>query len=252
MQRIGVEPMGWDDLPMLDASRVAQAEVDLAGLSGRVWRLAGLDVRMRVLEPPARAMQHTSAPGSTADTTPAVHSGSAVQLSLTDPIEGGVWWHVQWGGQPLVLHLNDGLASALARALGFDLADLSDEALDLLGHWRGGNGLPPGLAWVQAARDPTRLSRLMPGDVPQGAPLRHWTAVHAGSGEPCGFEVCMHAPPGFALQRFYAAFESQVVARDPSTLGQLPWPLPLVAARWNVDAELLHDLSVGDVLLLET
>ena len=39
-------------------------------------------------------------------------------------------------------------------------------------------------------------------------------------------------------------------ARLPSPLGALPISMPLVAARWQVEAHDLLDLAVGDVLIL--
>jgi hypothetical protein len=195
------------------------------GLAGCVYRMAGLDVRLSGLEP-AKA-----------------DDGSPV-----DPITGGLWWHGQWAGQPFLLHLNEGLASAWARSAGVELAELSEDALDLLGAWQTASWLPSGLTWVRAASDRRGLQGL-PAEL---EPTRRWQAHHARTREQCGFEACLHALPDFALQGFYAAFESFVVERDPQPLAGMHWSMPLVAARWDVDASVLADLDLGDVLFLES
>lgn len=234
----GLQVLGWDDLPQLHGAQVAAAEADLRGLGGRVHRVAGLPVRLMASVPRV----DVAAPGL----------GAPLR---DDGIQGGVWWLAQWGGQLLVFHLNRGLASALAHQVGLVLDDLSDEALDLLGHWRGQSVLPEALQWLQATVDPTRVRGWLAADGVEGGaaywPVRHWTAVHAATGEPCGFEACVHAAPGLALSSLYELFETWVIERSPPPLGHLPWALPLVAARWQVEAQVMDDLVVGDVLLLE-
>jgi hypothetical protein len=87
--------------------------------------------------------------------------------------------------------------------------------------------------------------------VPEGLQaLGTWVGRHQHTGEPSGHEVTLWAAPDFPLAALLDACAAWASARLPSPLEGLPIEMPLVAARWSIEAGQLADLAVGDVLLL--
>ena len=225
-------PVGWDDLPALDAATVARRNADLALLGRRVFTVGGVPV----------LFQHEAqdgAPDRTAAGQPA-DTGSAVW-------EPSVWLWLEWAGVPVLAGVSAAWAGAVAQTLaGLGLDQLGEPSLDLLCQLKLAPRLPQGLTLRQAALSREALQGLPAGLHSLGA----WVGRHQATQEPCAHGVRLWAGAGFALQAFLRAFEPLASRQLPSPLAAMPIALPLVAARWQLPADELHDLAVGDVLIL--
>ena len=218
-------PIGLDDLPAIDAAQAGQINVDLACLARCVFDIGGAKVRF--------VGQLPSPPGS-------------LQGSSAAADEPAAWLWLEWAGVPMLAGFSAAWAGAATQALGVGLDQLSDEALDLLAQWQLSPRLPKGLVLRQAA-----LSRSALRGVPEGLGwVRQWSGLHEATAEPCGHSVQLWAAPGLPLHALHQVLAPLAIATVPTALAHLPITLPLVAARWSVDAAVLRDLSIGDVLLL--
>lgn len=213
-------PITREDLPWLDAREVALRNADLARLGRAVFSVGGVPLRFeRVpLEPqaaPARA--------------------------------AGTWLWLSWSGLPLLAAISPALSDAVTQSMADVAVDqLGDSGLSLFAQLMLAPHLPAGLTLRQAAR--TREAMV---ELPQGLePLGLWQGRHLDAGEPSGHEVVLWAGPDFPISALLGAVARLASATSASPLSDFPIDLPLVAARWSVDAEVLQDLAVGDVLML--
>lgn len=213
-------PITWDDLEVLDAREVAHRNADLALLSRLVFAVGGAPVRFA---------------WSSCTESDLASSRSAAWLWLT------------WSGMPLLVAVSPALADAVGQSvadLGMD--QLGDSGIDLFAQLMLAPHLPAGLTLRQAALEREHLAEL-----PQGLELLGvWQGRHRDSGESSGHRLWLWAEPGFPLAALLGAVAGLAAQRLPSALASLPVTLPLVAARWQVEADQLLDLAVGDVLIL--
>ena len=218
-------PLGWDDLPALESAAVALRNADLALLGRRVFMVGGVPVQF----------QHEAlAPMGTAG-------------AVSAQSEPAVWLWLEWSGAPLLAGVSKAWSAAVAQTLaGQALDQLGEAGLDLLCQLRLAPLLPAGLILRQAALTRQALHDLPPGL--QG--LGSWVGRHQTTLEPSAHVAQLWAGPGFAVQALLFAFTSLAREQLPSPLAAMPIALPLVAARWRVDADELQDLAVGDVLIL--
>lgn len=249
-------PIGWDDLPALQARWVAHRNADLAVLRRLTFEIGDVRVRFQRVPPAADAgaaghgaARPSQSLGGAAPSRhqDAAHAEDAVDFMHAAAWEPAVWLWLEWAGVPLLAGVSPAWADALARTLaGAAVDQLGDASLDLLCQLKLASRLPAGLTLRQAAR-----SRQALDDGPDGLDcLGVWAARHLDTGEPSGHAVQVWAGEGFALQALLGAFVPLSVARQPSPLAAMPLALPLVAARWQVAADQLLDLAVGDVLIL--
>lgn len=221
-------PLGWDDLTALEAASVALRNADLAMLGRRVFTVGGVPVQF----------QHEAlAPQGVAGSAPSEPSAS----------EPAVWLWLEWSGTPLLAGVSAAWAGAVAQTLaGQALDQLGEPGLDLLCQLQLAPRLPAGLTLRQAALTREALHGLPTGLQCLGA----WVGRHQATHEPSAHVAQLWTGPGFPLQVFLGAFKPLAHEQLPSPLAALPIALPLVAARWRVDADELQDLAVGDVLIL--
>lgn len=214
-----VVPLTVGELPALDVREVVRCNASLAHLARQVFAVGGVPVQFRW------------APMTDPD-LPAGHD---------------TWLWLDWSGMPLLVAASPALSNAVSLALADVSVDqLGEPGLDVLGQLMLAPRLPAGLSLHQAA--PSRSALL---GVPQGLePLGVWQGWHGTSGEPSGHRLALWAEPAFPLAALLTAMASLATSRRPSPLASMPIALPLVAARWQVDAGQLHDLAVGDVLML--
>lgn len=255
------------DLTAIDAGEVARRNADLRYLARRAFGLGGVAVRFEAGDSPAASRHADEAkmnPAPTPTVSPAARPTVAAddgphvdlkaqtavepasQPAVQPTVEPAVWLWLEWAGAPMLAGLSAAWAGAATQAAGVGLEQLSDETLDLLAHLRLSARLPAGLVLRQAAFRREALADLPKGLVPIGG----WTGRHLSTDEASGHAVRLWAEPGFPVQSLLRAFEPFVSEVLPSPLAQLPIALPLVAARWSVDAGELRDLAVGDVLLI--
>jgi len=218
-------PVGWSDLPALEAAAVALRNADLALLGRRVFTVGGVPVRFEQ----------------------APHGAPVGQEVQTPVWEPAVWLWLEWSGAPLLAGVSPAWAGAVAQALaGLGLDQVGGQSLDLLCQFKLAPKLPAGLTLRQAA-----LSRQALHDAPTDlARLGAWMGRHPATQEPSAHAVELWAGPGFALQALLRAFVPLATQQLPAPLAAMPIALPLVAARWQVRAHELQDLAVGDVLVL--
>lgn len=233
-------PVGWDDLPALDAAAVALRNADLALLGRSVFTVGGVPVRF---QQDALALQQG---------VPGAQPGPFEEPALTaaPAWEPAVWLWLEWSGAPLLAGVSAAWAGAVAQTLaGQGLDQLGEPGLDLLCQFQLAPRLPAGLTLRQAA-----LSRAALHDLQNQAGgltrLGAWVGRHAATQEPSAHAVQLWAAPGFALQALLRAFLPLATQQLPAPLAAMPLALPLVAARWHVAANELQDLTVGDVLIL--
>ena len=211
-------PVGWDDLPTLNAQEVALRNANLMQLAPWVFAVAGVPVRF-----------------------------AWAPFAEQDAAAASAWLWLSWSGLPVVAAVSPGLADAVAQSVAEVAVDqLGESGIDLFAQLMLAPRLPAGLTLRQAA-----LSREGLPAVPQWLePLGTWRGHHPGSGEPSGHGVSLWAGPGFPLAAMLGSVASLASSRRRSPLAALPIALPLIAARWCVDADQLQDLAVGDVLVV--
>lgn len=239
--------MGWDDLPVLQAHAVALRNADLATLRRLNFEVGGVPVRFQRALPAAdvdKAQAVTAMAASAPATATTRRHDEAAEASAWEP---AVWLWLEWSGVPLLAGVSTAWAGAMAQTLaGAGIDQLSDAGVDLLCQIKLAPRLPAGLMLRQAARARQALDDGLDGLELLGV----WAARHLGTDEASGHAVQLWAGAGFALQSFLSAFAPLSSGRQASPLAGVPMTLPLVAARWHVDADQLLDLAVGDVLIL--
>lgn len=236
-------PVGWSDLPALDAAAVALRNADLALLGRCVFTVGGVPVRFEQEVP---ALERAAAHAQLAPAEQPVLTVAPAAL-VGEP---AVWLWLEWSGVPLLAGVSAAWAGAVAQTLaGQGLDQLGEPGLDLLCQFQLAPRLPAGLTLRQAA-----LSRQALHDLQNQAGgltcLGDWAGRHPATGEPSAHAVQLWAGPGFALQALLRAFLPLATQQLPAPLAAMPIALPLVAARWRVAANELQDLTVGDVLIL--
>lgn len=206
-----------NDLAVLDGPCVAKRNMDLLHLSRREYHCAGLVLRFGRQD---------------ADPTP--------------DQAGDVWLALVHAGQPLRLRISKPWAESLAGSAGLTLHGLDRGKLDLLCLTRLVPHLPSTLQYQAAAFAPTELPEPTEDFVNHGI----WCGVHCETDEVSGHQVQIEAAANFPIYGFFASFDRYLRRAKPHRLAQLSLPVPLVAARWTVQASDLVGLEVGDVLLI--
>ena len=212
--------IGWDELPMLDGREVARRNADLAQMGRLVFSVGGASVRF---------------------------TRTPCDQAITEAPREAVWLSLHWAGMPVLGAVSPALAHAVALSLADqDLEQLGPESVGLFAQIVLAPLWPAGLVLRQAAVAYERLTGM-----PEGLQaLGTWVGRHQNTGEPSGHAVTLWAAPDFPLAALLEACTGWASARLPSPLEGFPVELPLVAARWSVEAGQLADLAVGDVLLL--
>ena len=206
-------PLSLEDLPELRAADVLQANEDLARWSRRVFRLSGQHLELR--------------------------RGQV-------PHAWGLWLHVSAAGVPVTLGLSKPLAELLLQPDQLQLNGMTQPLLELWGARRLAGRMPEGVELRAVALDRDGLSQDC-----TGAPLKSvWKAVTAEQGQPTALCAGMWCGEHPMDDQILAWLRPWAVGQRPPSLAQCALALPLVAARWTVDADSLADLAVGDVLLL--
>lgn len=138
------------------------------------------------------------------------------------------------GGRRLSVGVSETLLDLLIKPYGVTVADLSTEALELL------------LKSEFMLPEPMILEGL----VSPLEELYRWEMVDYASNEPLGGVVSVGATEAMDLPVVLSLFQTWLVGYRPHPLEQLPIPLPLVATSFEVPAEDLATLEVGDILLV--
>lgn len=213
-------PVTFDDLPLLEGREVALRNADLALLGRAVFSVGGAPIRFQ--------------------RTPGVAAAS-----LRSPAAAWLW--LSWSGQPLLAAASAPLAEAVAQSVAdAGLEQLGPSGIELFAQLMLAPLLPDGLTLRQAA-----LSREAMSEMPAlREPLGTWQGRHLESGEPSGHWLALWAGPQFPLAALLGAVAGLASSRLAPALAALPVAMPLVAARWSVEADQLLDLAVGDVLML--
>lgn len=213
-------PITRDDLPGLDGREVALRNADLALLGRAVFSVGGAPVGFQRV------------PGA---------------VSVSPSGQPAVWFRLTWSGLPLLVAASTALADAVAQSLAdVGVDQLGASGLELLSQLMLAPLLPAGLTLREAA-----CSREALTEMPEVTePLGTWQGRHLDSGEPSGHWLALWAEPRFPLAALLGAVAGLASSHRPHALAALPIALPLVAARWSVDADQLLDLAVGDVLIL--
>lgn len=214
---LAVEPIGLDSLPNLPLAEVQMRNRDLQHFARREFVCAGVSLRFQ------RVTGHEAAAQ-----------------------RGDVWLALQFAGSPVVLRVARDWAQLVANSAGVALADLHNDTLNLLCLTRLVPKLPPGVRYEMAAFSQDSLGVTLEGLDSRGS----WAASNALSGEPCNYRLQLWAAEGFPVYAFFAAFDAYVRRFLPSALQSFPLSLPLVAARWSIEADQLVGLELGDVLII--
>jgi hypothetical protein len=206
-------PLSLDDLMTLDPADVARENEDLALWGRSVYEWSGFQVQVK---------------------------------RAAEPMHSALWLQMQVAGQGVVVGLSAALAAALVQVDQLALDDISPGVLSLWVHRRLSMRWPAHLPLVSAA--------LRREDLPGEA--RHWplqSAWHAqtvGAAQPTGLGLSIWSQDPCPSEWLLRSLSPWSIAPQPAPLRSLSMRWPLVAARWAVDAEVLTDLAVGDVLLL--
>ena len=213
-----LSPVQISELPEVQAPDVAWRNADLQFFARRVYRFAGLQLRFERLE---------GVPSSA-------------------PLNGtGGWIALRFGGQEVVLQCSQAWLQTLLQAQGWTAEGLSEESLNLMGQTRLAAVLPEGVALQRLSFS---SDGLLSGAV---EPLGTWQARHASTQEPSDISVAVWAPAGFSFYAFAKVWDAWLLGHEKPRFAALPWTLPLVGARWTIDAADIHGLAVGDVLLID-
>jgi hypothetical protein len=213
-------PITREDLPLLDAREVELRNADLGRLGPLVFSVAGVPLRFE--RAPDTAHQ-------------------------TAPPPAGTWLWLSWAGLPLLAAVSPAFSDAVTQSMAdVALDQLGESGLNLFAQLMLAPRLPTGLTLRQATRTREALQ-----EMPQGLELLgRWQGRHLNSGEPSWHQVSLWGAADFPLGALLDALAHLAFSRRASPLARFPIALPLVAARWSVDAEVLQDLAVGDVLML--
>ena len=205
--------MSWDDLRELSRTDVERDNEDLA-----LWGRAAFE-----------------------------WGGRKYQLArASEAIPAALWLQMQVAGQGVVVGLSPAFANALLQADQLSLADISPGVLSLWVHRRLSARWPAHLPLLNAALRREDL-------VGEGLhwPLQSaWCAVTGMPAEATSLGLSIHSPDPCPAEWLRQALEPWSIGQRPPALKHLSLRWPLVAARWTVDADMLTDLALGDVLLL--
>lgn len=210
-------PLTLDDLLSLHAYSVNERNTDLMHMACREYALGELGLRFERLE--------------------AVSSA---------PPDGGVWLALLHAGLPVHIRVSRPWANSLLGTLGLTLDELSRDKLELLCLTRLSPMLPPSVQFQGAAYARTELIQKPDDFVNRGT----WVGLHSATGEISGHDWQIMASEAFPVYAFIASFDAYLKCPPAARLARLPLSVPLVAARWMIDAEDLVGLEVGDVLLV--
>lgn len=157
-----------------------------------------------------------------------------------------IWMQLDFAGAPCVLGLSAAWASALIQSDGWTLESLDDASLDLWCQTRWARQFPAGLLLTQSCFKRESLG------LPVGEAMNRsaWIGRHVSSREISGHQLQLWTPDSFPVMALAELVGLKAKAVLPSPLSSLPITLPMVAARWSVDAQDLVDLAVGDLLLV--
>lgn len=210
-------PLTLDDLPELDAQMLAECNADLLHMGRREYDFVGQVLRFerRSVEPSA-------------------------------PLAGDVWLAFQHAGSPLHVRVSRPWADAMAGAAGLSLNELGRDKLELLCLTRLSPLLPSTLQFLAAAFSNADLPQLPEPFLNHGT----WCGVYSATGEVSALDFQIVAPSNFPVYAFIASFDRYLMRWLPPRLAGLPLSVPMVAARWTIDAGDLVGLEVGDVLLI--
>jgi hypothetical protein len=163
-----------------------------------------------------------------------------------EAVDEALWLQLNVTGQVVVIGLSRSLASALLQVDNLNWDELSPGILSLWAHQRLGPRWPAHLPLVDVA-----LHRDGLGVDPSVWALQsHWSASLANASEPTSLAVSIWSEHTCPLDWISQALAPWFVGYRPYPLRHLSLRWPLVAARWTVDAHVLSDLAIGDVLLL--
>jgi hypothetical protein len=209
--------IGWNDLAELDGEAVSRRNADLSRLGRCIFSIGGAPVRFE-------------------------WSPDSVET-----FQSAVWLRLTWSGLPMLVVVSDALAEAVAQSLAdLGIGQLGASGLELFAHLMLAPRLPQGLVLTEAALSLEALS-----EGPQELQsLGVWKGRHIRSDEPSGHLLQLSVGPDFPLESLLNACAGWASSSLPPPLAGLPIALPLVVARWCVDADQLLDLAVGDVLIL--
>jgi hypothetical protein len=213
-----VETIGFADLPTLTRAAVKRCNTDLLSIARAVFQI----------------------------------HGNAIVFSLEDSDsdcgwQPAVWLSLRWNGQPCVVGVSESWSeSTTNRLVSLSLDQLGEAGLDLLGVTRFAEAIPAGLnltvVSVGRALKPDVLSSMKE--------LGTWRGRDAATRELSGHVLRLWADEDFALQGLLCALAKQASYLEPSRLATMPISLALIAAKWHVNADILTDLNVGDVLIV--
>jgi hypothetical protein len=173
--------------------------------------------------------------------------GFRFQLSrASEPLDAGLWLQMQVAGQGVLVGLSAAVASALLKVDQLTLEDISPSVLSLWVHRRLSQRWPSHLPLMSAALRREDLA----GEITHWPLQSAWCAVSGSPAESTGLGVSVWSPDPCPLAWLREALSPWSAGRQPAAMRDLSLPWPLVAARWTVDADVLTDLAVGDVLLL--
>ncbi len=206
-----------DDLLALEARSVCERNIDLMHMGRREYGLGGLALRFERLE-----------------------------LASTTQKHGGIWLALLHAGLPVHVGVSRSWADSLVRTLGLTLDELSWDKLELLCLTRLLPVFPPSVQFQAAAYARTELPQQPDDFVNRGT----WVGLHSATGEMSGHDWQIMASEAFPVYAFIASFDAYLKHPPAARLARLPLPIPLVAARWMIDAGDLVGLEVGDVLLI--
>lgn len=205
--------MSWDDLRELSSADVDRDNEDLALWGRAVFEWGGHQYQL------ARA---------------------------SEPIPASLWLQMQVVGQGVVVGLSPALANALLQVDQLNLADISPGVLSLWVHRRLSARWPAHLPLLNAT-----LRREDLGGDGRNWPLQSaWCAVMGMPAEATSLGLSIYSPDPCPATWLRQALEPWSIGQRQAALKHLSLQWPLVAARWTVDADMLTDLALGDVLLV--
>jgi hypothetical protein len=210
-----VQALSLDDLPVY-GMHSAQNNAALAWCSRRHFSVGGVDLQF---EPVAQVIFPESA---------------------------ALWMQLDFAGTSCVLALSPEWASALIQNDGWTLDSLDDLSLDMWCRVRWAPLFPSGLLLTQSSFKIESLASITLDGMVQSS----WVGRHVSSRELSGHMIHLWTPEHFPVTALAELVGAKAKTILSSPLLNLPITLPIVAARWCVDADDLIDLAVGDLLLV--
>lgn len=213
-----VETIGLADLPTLTGAAVKRCNVDLLSMARAVFQIHGNAIVF-----------------------------SREESDSDDGWQPAIWLSLRWNGQSCVVGVSESWAESMTYGLvSLSLDQLGEAGLDLLGHTRLAEAIPAGLNLTVVS-----VGRALKPDVSSSMEeLGTWRGRDAATRELSGHVLRLWADEQFALQSLMRAVAAQASYLEPSPLATMPISLALIAAQWQVTADILTDLEVGDVLIV--